>query len=400
MEKIVSKESGIHIYLTNSLQEIEDEWTLDSKIPQLISKEYLSGLEKSKPDGMSMYYGYCTKGKTKLALFHLQLIGFDAEKRLKIQAETGQSSSISDKIALAVKLFISRKVKMKGAILGNLMTAGPHGLVFSDKVDQSERAELIADLTNTLLEYSKHLEGIQLIVVKDIDPNFRLKNNACYGTLKLHEFTIQPSMKLSMRPEWSNLNLYLEDLQSKYRLKLKKAIKLSEDLVIKDADYEYLINNINEIYDLYLEVAKSAGFNLVDLKKDYLPSIKQVLPNQFKVKLIYDNNELIAFYSYFIDGTDMNAHFVGYKKSKNKQFELYTNILINYLKDAMSLGATNIEFARTALEIKSSLGAEPIDYYCYMKHKSKFFNHLVPKILDLLIPVEEWQPRSPFKFNT
>ncbi|MEO6189068.1 MAG: hypothetical protein ABIO44_00600 [Saprospiraceae bacterium] len=397
MEQIVIPSSNIQINLTYEIEEFRSQWDINNNIPIMLSLDYLIGLEHSKPDGMKLVYGYIQKKNKTIALFHLQIVGFDAEKRLRVQLETGQSSTLSDKIALAIKLFFARKVNIQGIILGNLLTAGPYGIVFDKELQLSEKSSLIEEFSSALISKSKSLEGISMVVIKDINPEESLSASTCKKHSRFHEFTIQPSMCLRIRTNWTSIDDYLGDLESKYRMKLKKVLRLGEQLKVIDADYALLEDNEDKIFALYHEVAEAVGFNLVDLKKEYFLSIKKSVPRNFKVKLVYLENELVAFYSYFDNGTIMNAHFVGYRKIFNRSLELYHNILLFYLKDAISIGSSSIEFARTALEIKSSLGAEPIDYYCYIAHKSHFINKLVPSILDLLKPVEEWQPRSPFK---
>ena len=56
-----------------------------------------------------------------------------------------------------------------------------------------------------------------------------------------------------------------------------------------------------------------------------------------------------------------------------------------------------IIFGRTALEIKSSIGAEPIMMSGFMYHQNYWINKLLPKIYPKLEPSLVWQQRHPFK---
>ena len=311
--------------------------------------------------------------------------------------ETGKSTSLSDRLALAIKLFVARKVNVNASILGNLMTAGPYGIVFSDSAIIDERRQIVCELCCNLLRKFKILAHTQIVVIKDIDPQLRLIKKEQNPLLRLHEFTIQPSMKLNLRQHWLSMEDYLNDLESKYRSKVKKALLNRQQLEVVDADYQWILEHQDDLFRLYKQIADSAGFNLVELQKEYFAETKKQVPDHFKVKLIYYQKKLIAFYSYFLEGNFVNAHFVGFDKSLNNNLDLYRNILLYYVDDAINNRVKYIEFARTALEMKSSIGAEPIDYYCYLSHESKIMNKLVPGILDLLVPVKLWKPRSPFK---
>ena len=56
-----------------------------------------------------------------------------------------------------------------------------------------------------------------------------------------------------------------------------------------------------------------------------------------------------------------------------------------------------IIFGRTALEIKSSIGAKPITMSGFLYHKNKWINKYIDKIFKNLEPELVWQQRHPFK---
>ncbi|HRW74457.1 MAG TPA: GNAT family N-acetyltransferase, partial [Saprospiraceae bacterium] len=59
--------------------------------------------------------------------------------------------------------------------------------------------------------------------------------------------------------------------------------------------------------------------------------------------------------------------------------------------------STSLIFARTAEEIKSSVGAKAVNLTCYIRHRSSFTNRFIRPLLDYLNPVDDWVPRHPFK---
>ena len=60
----------------------------------------------------------------------------------------------------------------------------------------------------------------------------------------------------------------------------------------------------------------------------------------------------------------MLAHFVGFGKQKNADIKYISNILLVLIQEAIRLKLNSIDFARTALEIKSSVGAQSEQLYC------------------------------------
>ena len=58
-----------------------------------------------------------------------------------------------------------------------------------------------------------------------------------------------------------------------------------------------------------------------------------------------------------------------------------------------------IDFARTAPEIKTSVGAEAGDLYCFLKHYNPILNPIMKWGVRRFNPTEDFQPRHPFKEN-
>ena len=56
-----------------------------------------------------------------------------------------------------------------------------------------------------------------------------------------------------------------------------------------------------------------------------------------------------------------------------------------------------IIFGRTALEIKSSIGAEAEPMFGYIKHSNPLLQWQMPRVFNSLQPKIDWQPRNPFK---
>lgn len=87
------------------------------------------------------------------------------------------------------------------------------------------------------------------------------------------------------------------------------------------------------------------------------------------------------------------------KKKGNQREKVYTNILLNLIEQGIEHKISTIDFGRTALEIKSSVGAEEEKLFCYITHRSKLYNKFISKLLDFLKPEEPWIKRNPFKEN-
>lgn len=394
LERLDLFQSGYQIMVSDTIASLKEYWLSGKQSSIFLQPEFLQILEGSGPRHIRYQYGMIFKANQCCACFCLELMDFDAEERLNFHHHE-ENPSYLDQIALACKKFLARRVHMRVAIMGSLLGAGPFGIQFAESLSKFERERLIYYITRFVFESSRI--QAELIILKDFPATDRLQGICTYKFPSFYEFTIQPTMLFRPDPEWKSLDDYLNALQSKYRVKCKKVIKSGQDLQFESLNVEEMKFHQKEIYALYREVALGAGFNMVELNENYFFELKSGLKERFEFVVVKWKDSIVGFYSLLKDGTILQAHFLGYSRKLNKQMELYHNILLHIVEKGIKGNFSEINFARTALEIKSSIGAVPEDLYCYIAHQSKLINKVVPHILEFLKPKLEWTARSPFR---
>ncbi len=393
--------------LHHSISQVSAEW--DKLAPsQTLSTALLKGIENAPPVGMHFLYGqfYDTSHRL-IGGAYFQVNYFSARSSLKNQkkspdaelAERLDSPCFFQGIHDLVKKYVSRKAEFYTLTCGNLLLTGEHGYFF----DRSLVAEsAVFDLLSAAMKQARKIlekeRGIkcQMYLFKEFYEGTK-KNTAKLLENSYHEFCAQPNMVMNLQPNWRCMEDYLSDLQSKYRVRAKSAFKKGAVLQTRILSLEELTDYQEQIYALYEGISEKAGFNAVELHKYYFGALKTELPNDFTVHGYFLNNDLVAFRSSILNKSQLEAHFVGYSPIHNHPHQLYLNMLFDYIEEGLDKGCQRIIFARTALEIKSSVGAEAYEMYCYVRHKRSLINQLISKALDYILPKEEWQPRSPFK---
>lgn len=105
----------------------------------------------------------------------------------------------------------------------------------------------------------------------------------------------------------------------------------------------------------------------------------------------------MAFTSGFhVSGGHHEAHFIGIDYSLNTSLQLYQNILYSYIDDAIQMKSKHLYFGRTAMEIKTTVGAKAFPLHSYFRLENKVMNKMAKTILKH-IPEQSWIPRNPFK---
>ena len=124
--------------------------------------------------------------------------------------------------------------------------------------------------------------------------------------------------------------------------------------------------------------------------------MKKSVGDKFRLWVYKDKGEVISFFTIFEDGDILDAHFLGYDPEVNHKYKLYLNMLLTMIDMASSRGFRQLQLSRTATEIKSSVGAEGVQMWAYMRHPKKTLNWLIPKAYNFFKPDLGWVPRSPF----
>lgn len=382
----------------NSIREAKDRWQAAAPGHNLfLGEDYLSLLEKHPPKNMQFRYVvfYCNGKPSGVA--YCQIVPFLAEESLRISP--GKTSIFSFLIKplnfLIRHLYVSRKHNL--LVCGNLLLTGTNGFWFRENLEKQELYQLLDEalgLVKSLLE--KEDQFVDVTFIKDASEAQRMET-AQTNSLQYREFTFQPNMVFNLPNDWRDTENYLAAISSKYRVRYKKARSLAKGFLQKELSLEQMRQQQEQIRSLLCEVADNQDFNMVELHPGYLIALKEGLSDRFRVFAYYQEEKLAGFYTTLDNGEELEAHFLGFSADFNRSSKLYLNFLYDILEAGIQSGAARIVYARTAMEIKSSVGATPEIMYSYIRANDCLLNRLLPGLIRYLQPSDEWVPRNPFK---
>jgi predicted N-acyltransferase len=277
------------------------------------------------------------------------------------------------------------------------MLTGQNGYSFSDKFDKSEGLNQLNKATDELInQFNKKGTKIHLIIFKDFSTTeAAFFETAAYNPF--YRFSTQPNMVFVIRDSWKKYDNYIDSLNKKYRDQYKRARKKAEGILKRKLNLEEIVIHNSKINELYFNVAKNAPFNTFYLTENHFEILKKTFKDKFLFYGYFIEEELIGFNTLIKNGEDIDTYFLGYDEKYQKEKMLYLNMLYDMIAYSINKGYTRIIFARTALEIKSSVGAKPIKMIGLIKHTNPFINLLVSKTFSYFEPKIEWKERSPFK---
>jgi hypothetical protein len=366
----LDKRTTFNLY--DSIHDMEELWDSLPFKSCFLRSDYLKTLEAYRPVNMNFRYALVIREESIIAGFYFQLIPFNAADRL--QLENVPKDNLFSCFYRHLKKLVAKRVDFVTLICGNLLATGPYGFIKSNSITSEELQGVFSQLIRTLFQKPSLIAHASVCLVKELPITERFSTNGNSDLNYFHPFLVQPSMILHVSKTWTELKDYLEDLQSKYRLRIRKAIVAAKDLRHIELGLEELKMYQKEIHSLYLNTADGSDFNLIRLHESYFLQLKESLGNRYRLFAFFKDDTIIAFYSFIDDQTELMGHFLGTMKENNLKYQVYMNILIKYIEHGIKGHFKTINLARTALEIKSSVGAVPVEMICYLTHRNKMYN--------------------------
>jgi len=266
-------------------------------------------------------------------------------------------------------------------VMGSVLSSGDHAYRFDKNVSELEKQALISEA----LDFKVGKEGGNSIpstfMVKDHYSNVpwsKRISGKSFWNKKWIDIEFDPVMEIDLSPEWKTLDDYSSRLRKKSRAKLRRIDKDSSSLVLRELSFAEVVENADQLIALYSMVYGRAGFKLGMLHKEDLVFLKKYWKDDFPVIGYYFDNELVGFQCGIVTDYSVEAFFVGFNLKENKTHSIYQRMLMEFIKQGIARGVKKISLGRTALDIKSSLGAGPKRLICHMKvHKRPIIHSLM-----------------------
>ena len=376
----------------SSIDEISNEiWTqLECENNLYFHRDFLKSIEINHSE-INFYYIILVDNSNKpIALASIQIVDFYLDT-----VKTNFEDFIRKIKNLLRKLYIlPNKKALKLLISGNTFVSGEHGIFITHSQDKKQ---VIKNLAKAILHFvnSNNSINIDAFLLKDF------VNESLFITDELknynyHPFSVEPNMILEINEDWISFEDYLNAIKTRFRVKAKKAIQLSKDIIIKEVNDHNIENKLPKMTALYKKVVSNADFNLSHFNLESYKTLKSAFGEKYILKTYELDGEIVGFMSGMINQNSLDAHFVGLDYSLNRQYAIYQRMLYDYIQIAIAKKLKTLNFGRTASEIKSSVGAKPQDLTMYLRHKKGITNKIVKLFLQYIQP-SPFRQHFPFK---
>ncbi|MEL7162804.1 MAG: hypothetical protein AAFN92_18750, partial [Bacteroidota bacterium] len=300
--------------------------------------------------------------------------------------------------------------------LGQFLTSGTYANDGLRQLTAPEAAYVLPAVADTLMACGR---GYAAVLYKDLFPDLHpaVRELQQQGGYLL---PVDPVMELKLDSSWNSLDDYLTTLTSKYRVRYRRARGKLTGLRRRRLSIADVERYRETLYELYRNTSSGADFNAAELSPAYFPWLVRVgagqpqlvatahsLRGPLDIDPAYgktylhgyfnEANELVGFTSAIPNGSVLHAHYLGLRDEYKFSHHLYHNMLFDLLESGITGKFNTLDYGRTALEIKSSVGARPVDYACLLQARNGLINRLIPIFTPAVYRAQEWQPRNPFK---
>lgn len=206
----------------------------------------------------------------------------------------------------------------------------------------------------------------------------------------------EPFMNLTIQPEWQNFDDYVQAMSSKYRVRTKKVLSNS-------LEYQAVELKHNEANDWIPQCAQMLGHTLKDKTLAISPKLSMMLhtfvrtmKDKFKVWGYYKNAQLCGFISAIESEHGLYAMHLGLTDAAADD-QLYQRMMYDVIAFGIEQKDEFVCLGRTATEIKSTMGATPIENSYILYARGWFLRGLLRIYAQRFHRVKPYQLRNPFK---
>jgi predicted N-acyltransferase len=349
------------------------------------SVAFLRAFETSNPK-IAFKYIVIYDNLNAVGLANIQIISLSIDAILK-------NIKISKSVKRIFHFFLCN-YPLKIMFCGNVFLSGEHGIILNQDIDK-KKAFLVISKAIKKLSSLKENRPLHAIFVKDFyQESLHITDHLLdYNYMKM---PVEPNMIFKLNSNWKTFEDYTDDLKSKYRVKVNKADKTSSGLTAKLFNEDDFKVYKEELQQLYENTISNADFNAQVLDLNTYIKLRALYKDNFIVKAYFYEDKLVGFLSALDNNNHLDAHFIGLDYELNKTYAIYPRILNDYVRLGIERQVSQINFGRTASEIKSTIGATPENLVCYTRHRHNVINKLLKSFIGQ-VKIKDFKQHEPFK---
>ena len=288
-----------------------------------------------------------------------------------------------------------RPLSFRTLVAGQSLGTGEHAFRWDPSIAGADRVLF----TERAFEECAMHWGIRIWMAKDFGPELDSALGP-HWSRKWQRATFDPVMVAPLDPAWTDQEQWLDALRTKARTKVRSILARNADVTLERiTDPERLRELGPDLIVLYRKVYGRASIVMGGLEEGDFARLAEEWGDGFLLMTHRIQGEIVGFHCGLhhagpdkpdTGGGTIEAYFVGFEPELNKEYALYQRMLISFVGWGIQCRARRVMMGRTALEIKSTLGALPVPMSTWVHIR-----------LPLAMPIIRWMvrrsPPHPFR---
>lgn len=389
---ILDKEAGFSFSYHKSVDDIREILDHFGAKDVFFESPFHKALEEYPPNGMHFRYVLLWLHGEPKSMLYFQLKKINLRESLD-----GSFQENGNQVINKIKKFFTGLLNFYTLVNGNMLQTGRYGQYLTPEIAErltfSLYQKIVSIVKNNL---KKENLSPAAILLKDYYTHEKISEDDC-KEFGYSAFSVQPNMRVEIRENWNSVDDYMGEMKSKYRVRTRRTLKKLDGIYKRALNLEDLLLYEDTMHRLYKFIADQASFNLFILNPKYFYGLKKHLQDKIQIIGYFLDDKMVGFYTIIYNYDTLDAHFLGYDSEHNREYHLYHNMLYDLLFEAIIKKKKHLDLSRTAMEIKSSIGADPFEMFLYLKVTNPIANRFTARFLKFLTPEGDWEERNPFK---
>mgnify|MGYP003321320414 CR=1 FL=1 len=207
----------------------------------------------------------------------------------------------------------------------------------------------------------------------------------------------EPFMVLPIWSEWQTFEDYLSAMSTKYRTRAKKSLKLAEGCEQVDLSEEPVHTWVAWASFLLKQTLRDKTVTLPASLDGLLKAYKEQLGDAFRIYGYRKGGHWVGFITAIVDEEAVHAMHMGFEPGYAQQVQFYQRSMMDLVKLAIEERKPLLNMGRTATEIKSTMGALPVENSFVFFSPRPMVRALLRVYARSFHRLPEYTLRSPFK---
>jgi hypothetical protein len=236
--------------------------------------------------------------------------------------------------------------------------------------------------------------GAQLLCLKEFDPAAVVAVDPVCG----HGFFRAPSLpSCSLELRWDSFSGYLRGMTAGYRRQVRATLRARDAAGLSFRRVESFAAQGDVIHALYSQVIERANNRLETLNRAFIDRLDNDLGQRSRAIFLDRRGQPLAVAVMLYAGRLATFLLAGLDYGADRQWQVYPNLVLEVVHDAIRSGASRLEMGQTSYPLKSRLGAVAVPRFLYLRHRNAITHALLRGAAGLLFPDCDCPSRRVFR---